>query len=73
MSGNLPVSPRFIKKVTNSRSRINDLYRYFLPAANYLRKLYLNNFIISKISKNQSGFRPGDSTVNQLVDLANEI
>ena len=25
------------------------------------------------ITKNQSGFRPGDSTTNQLIDLANEI
>ena len=25
------------------------------------------------ITKNQSGFRPGDSTTNQLIDLVNEI
>ena len=25
------------------------------------------------ISKNQSGFRPGDSTTNQLIDLVNDI
>ena len=35
----------------------------------------LYNFFDSNylISKNQSGFRPGDSTVNQLVDFVNEI
>ena len=25
------------------------------------------------ITKNQSGFRPGDSTINQLIDLVNDI
>ena len=35
----------------------------------------LYNFLTSNdlITKNQSGFRPGDSTVNQLIDLVNEI
>ena len=33
------------------------------------------NYLISNnlITKNQSGFRPGDSTVNQLIDLVNDI
>ena len=33
------------------------------------------NHLVSNnlISKNQSGFRPGDSTINQLIDLTNEI
>ncbi len=35
----------------------------------------LYNFLTSNnlITKNQSGFRPGDSTVNQLIDLVNDI
>ena len=37
----------------------NNLYSY----------LNVNNLI----TKNQSGFRPGDSTTNQLLDLVNEI
>ena len=37
----------------------NNLYSY----------LYANNLI----TKNQSGFRPGDSTTNQLLYLINEI
>ena len=44
---------------------------------NYLKKLFLNiyNYLESNclILKNQSGFRPFDSTVNQLVDFVNEI
>ena len=36
---------------------------------------HIYNFFICNnlITKNQSGFRPGDSTVNQLIDLVNEI
>ena len=36
---------------------------------------YLFYFLVSNnlITKNQSGFRPGDSTVNQLIDLTNDI
>ena len=37
----------------------NNLYNYFNT----------NNLI----TKNQSGFRPGDSTINQLIYLVNEI
>ena len=36
---------------------------------------HLYNYLISNnlITKNQSGFRPGDSTVNQLIYLVNDI
>ena len=36
---------------------------------------HLYNYLISNnlITKNQSGFHPGDSTVNQLIDLVNDI
>ena len=36
---------------------------------------HLYNYLVSNnlITKNQSGFRPGDSTVNQLLDLVNDI
>ena len=37
----------------------NNLYNYFAT----------NNLI----TKNQSGFRPSDSTTNQLIDLVDEI
>ena len=35
----------------------------------------LYNHLVSNdlITKNQSGFRPGDSTINQLIDLVNDI
>ena len=41
-------------------------------------KLIFNNLYnhltrYNLITKNQSGFRPGDSTTNQLIDLVNEI
>ena len=36
---------------------------------------YLYNFLVSNslLTLNQSGFRPGDSTINQLTNLVNEI
>ena len=36
---------------------------------------HLYNYLVSNdlITRNQSGFRPGDSTVNQLIDLTNDI
>ena len=36
---------------------------------------HLYNYLSTNnlITKNQSGFRPGDSTVNQLIDFVNEI
>ena len=36
---------------------------------------HLYNYLVSNnlITKNQSGFRPGDSTINQLIDLINDI
>ena len=37
-------------------------------------KIVFNNFTTHQlISKNQSGFRPGDSTTNQLIDLVDDI
>ena len=35
----------------------------------------LYNHLVSNglITKNQSGFRPGDSTINQLIDLVNDV
>ena len=44
----------------------------------YLKKLFLITFTAilnanNLITKNQSGFRPGDSTTNQLLYLVNEI
>ena len=35
--------------------------------------LYNHLIRYNLITKNQSGFRPGDSTTNQLIDLVNEI
>ena len=44
----------------------------------FLKKIIFNNLYnhltrYNLITKNQSGFRPGDSTTNQLIDLVNEI
>ena len=44
----------------------------------FLKKIISNNLYNQLtthhlLTKNQSGFRPGDSTTNQLTDLVNEI
>ena len=41
----------------------------------FLKKLYLYSYFNANnlVTKTQSGFRPGDSTTNQLLYLVNEI
>ena len=50
----------------------------FLFMVKFVKRLFLTIFIfillqITLLLKNQSGFRPGDSTTNQLIDLGDEI
>ena len=68
----------FLKRVTN-----NQLKNYrpvsLLPICGKIfEKIIFNNLynyliVNNLITKNQSGFRPGDSTTNQLLYLVNEI
>ena len=47
-----------------------------LPVEKFSKKLSSITFIVNAnnlVTKNQSGFRPGDSTTNQLLYLTNEI
>ena len=58
--------------------KITDQYHCFLFLAKFLKKSifnYLYSYFNSNnlLTKNQSGFRPGDSTINQLLFLVNEI
>ena len=57
--------------MTNSSSKIIDLYHCFekIIFNNLYSYLNLNNLI----TNNQSGFRSGDTTTNQLVNLTNKI
>ena len=64
--------------MTSNWLKTIDKFHYSLFVKNELKKIifislysYLNNN--SLITQNQSGFRPGDSTTNQLLFLVNEI
>ena len=54
-----PISLLLIRGEVFEKIIFNNLY-------NHLTRYNL-------ITKHQSGFRPGDSTINQLIDLVNEI
>ena len=55
-----------------------DLYLSLLFVERFLRKLFSTIFTniilhLTLSAKRQSGFRPGDSTIIQLIDLVNDI
>ena len=39
----------------------------------YFKNVYNHLLANNLLTKNQSGFRPGDSAINQLIDLVNDI
>ena len=65
----------------NGDKQLIKIYRpiYLLPVCGKIfEKIIFNNLYNhltthDLITKNQSGFRPGDSTTNQLIELVNEI
>ena len=70
------VTPIF--KKGDKQFKTIDQYLSFLFVEKSLKKLFstiFNKHLTTHhfISKNQSGFRPGDSTTNQLIDLVNDI
>ena len=68
-----------IHKKGDNLSKMIDLFLCNQYVVKFLRKLYLTSYTINfftannLITKNQSGFRSGDSTTNQLLTLVNEI
>ena len=71
----------FTKRATNKILKIIDQFLYFRFVVKYLKDLFLTKiferliyFSANKlISKNQSGFQPGDSCINQLLSITHEI
>ena len=69
------------KTATNKILKIIDQFLYFRFVVKYLKDLFLTKiferliyFSANKlISKNQSGFQPGDSCINQLLSITHEI
>ena len=61
------ILPQFTKKAASRSLRTIDLYLYFQFVVKYLKELYI--FVSNDLTtKSQSGFRPDDSTVSQLID-----
>ena len=66
------------KKGDKQLIKIIDQYLFSLFVVNIFEKIIFNNLYNylntnNLITKNQSGFRPGDSPTNQLLYLVNEI
>ena len=64
------------KKVTNKILKIIDQFLYFRFLVKFLKDLFLTKCLTisnKRISKNQSGFQPCDSCINQLLSITHEI
>ena len=61
-----------------TNNQLKTIGQYLPICGNIFEKIIFNNLysylnVNDLITKNQSGFRPGDSTTNQLLYLVNEI
>ena len=68
----------FTKWATNKILKIIVQFLYFRFVVRYLKDLFLTKCLtisplIKFISKNQFGFQPGDSCINQLLSITHEI
>ena len=64
------------KKMTNKLSETIVQFHFYLTVGNYLIACFMTLclfFSKNIFSSNQSGFRPGDSCINQLLSVNHEI
>ena len=66
------------KKATNKTLKITVQFLYYLSAENFFERLIFNemfSFFLANnlLAPNQSGFKPGDSCINQLLSITHEI
>ena len=78
LNGKGQMSSPFIKKIVAKSNQITDQYHYYQFEVKFLKKSYLiacksSSLKMTYYKKNQSGFRPGDSTINQLLSITTEI
>ena len=66
-NGKRPMSFRYFKKATSDALKIIALYACYQFVVWYLKELYII------ISQNQSGFKRGDSCINQLISITHDI
>ena len=65
------------KKRTNKTLKITAPFLYFLSAKNFVRlisnKMFSFFLVNNLLAPNQSGFKPGDSCINQLLSITREF
>ena len=61
------MSFRYFKKATSDALKVIALYACYQFVVWYLKELYII------ISQNQSGFKRGDSCINQLISITHDI
>ena len=75
--GSMQIFNLFSKKKTAKLKAIIDRFRCYLFVEKSWKKLYLQLYAFlnanNLLSKNQSGFRPGDSTISQLLSITSSI
>ena len=74
-NGKKTMLPLFIRKVINKLSKTIVQFHFYLFVGKYLTACSMFNFFYKNnlLSPNQSGFRPRDSCVNQLLSTNHEI
>ena len=71
------MSSQYLKMPTSNVSKIISLYPCYQFVVRFERVIYNNtyNYLIDNnlISQNQSGFKRGDSCINQLISITQDI
>ena len=71
------MSSQYLKMPTSNVSKIISLYPSYQFVVRFERVIYNNtyNYLIDNnlISQNQSGFKRGDSCINQLISITHDI
>ena len=71
------MSSQYLKMPTSNVSKIISLYPCYQFVVRFERVIYNNtyNYLIDNnlISQNQSGFKRGDSCINQLISITHDI
>ena len=77
LNGKMEILFPFIKRVRNKILKIIAQFLYFRFVVKYLKDLLLTKCLtispLINFFKNQSGFEPGDSCINQLLSITNKI
>ena len=75
-NGKKPMVSLFIRKVINELSKTLVQFHFSLFVGKYLNACFMTLCLIfskNNLPPNQSGFRPGDSCINQLLSINHEF